>query len=122
MTFASIQAVINERNSHPSGFTKENLAIENVERWLRSLQDRFPASVFIVARSKEKLVGWLSIEIGSTMAELGRWHPYVDPNYNESVIASNLIKQGIDYIRKDGQIRLDITFNLYSYINQAHSS
>ena len=104
VAFASIQSVINQHNNHPSGFNKENLTLKNVEQWLRNLQDRFPASVFIFAYLGNKLVGWLSIEVSDTGAELGRWHPYVDPNYNEKEIASKLIHQCIEYIRKAAKL------------------
>jgi ribosomal protein S18 acetylase RimI-like enzyme len=76
------------------------------------MQERFQPSVFFLARSREKLVGWLCIETNSSkMAQMWRWQPFIDPESCENEIASMLIEQAIEHVKKKGQTSLETCFD-----------
>jgi len=88
-----------------------NYSLEQIERHLTTLNERFPFEAVFVATLDGKMVGWTGVERQTkNIGEIGRWHPYV-ANINErDEIAESLISEVINYAKEKGMNRLEISF------------
>ncbi len=84
---------------------------EQIERHLRTLQERFPFETVFVATRDETLVGWTGVERQTeNIGEIGRWHPYVANIPERDTIAESLIAEVVKYAKENGMSRLEISF------------
>ncbi len=89
----------------------EATSVDAIENYLQSLQERFPAEATFIAYQDGKIVGWAGIERESpTSGEIGRWHPYVLPIQDQDDIAMQLVEGMMNYARKSGMSRVEISF------------
>ncbi|MHA1576198.1 MAG: GNAT family N-acetyltransferase [Candidatus Thorarchaeota archaeon] len=89
----------------------EATSVEAIGNFLQTMQDRFPAEALFIAYLDGKMVGWAGIEReSSTSGEIGRWHPYVLPIQNQDDIAMQLVEGMMNYARKSGMNRVEISF------------
>ncbi len=101
------------------GIYKNAEDAEGIKRYLSNIQERFPAEVIFEVNKKESLCGWVALDRESkSVAELGRWQPIVAKSKNEDEIASNLIQEVLEYAKKNGITRLEISFNNVNPDNQ----
>ena len=84
---------------------------EQIERHLRTLQERFPFEAVFVATRDEIIVGWTGVERQTeNIGEIGRWHPYVANIPERDTIAESLIAEVLKYAKENGMSRLEISF------------
>ena len=84
---------------------------EQIERHLRTLNERFPFEAIFVATHNEAIVGWTGVERQTeNIGEIGRWHPYVANIPERDTIAESLISEVIKYATENGMSRLVISF------------
>ncbi|MFW9991661.1 MAG: GNAT family N-acetyltransferase [Candidatus Odinarchaeota archaeon] len=90
---------------------REGQTIETVKQQLQGLFNRFSPRDIIVARAKERLVGWLCLyDYDSPFAQIWNWHPIVFPGNKEDEIATKLIEESINYAKKKKKSRLTVDF------------
>ncbi|MFQ5979139.1 MAG: GNAT family N-acetyltransferase [Candidatus Heimdallarchaeota archaeon] len=86
-----------------------------IETWLSDLKFDIPP-VFVKAESSSQgLIGWLLLFThDSTTVEINPWglggHPIVHPNMSSEEIAPLLLRQAIDFAKKEGFSRVDLNF------------
>ncbi|MGY5872366.1 MAG: GNAT family N-acetyltransferase [Candidatus Thorarchaeota archaeon] len=86
-------------------------SLEQIERHLRTLNERFPFEVVYVATRDGTLIGWTGVERQTeNIGEMGRWHPYVANIYERDEIAESLISEVIKYAKENEMNRLEISF------------
>ncbi|MGY5879178.1 MAG: GNAT family N-acetyltransferase [Candidatus Thorarchaeota archaeon] len=84
---------------------------EQIERHLRTLNERFPFEAVFVATRDETIVGWTGVERQTkNIGEIGRWHPYVANIPERDEIAESLIAEVMKYAKENGMNRLEISF------------
>ena len=95
---------------------------EQVEEYLKTMNERFPIEVALVAFEEGQIVGWMGIErVTDTMGEVGRWQPFVISRTNKQKIARLLISNLIAYAKSNGLTRIEVAFgdisedNLYTF-------
>ena len=65
---------------------------EQVEEYLKTMNERFPIEIAALAIEENKIVGWMGIErTTDNMGEVGRWQPFVSSRTNKREIARFLI-------------------------------
>ena len=85
-------------------------SLEQIERHLRTLNERFPFEVVYVATRDGTLIGWTGVERQTeNIGEMGRWHPYVANIYERDEIAESLISEVIKYAKENEMNRLEIS-------------
>ncbi|MCK5265330.1 MAG: hypothetical protein KAR03_06955, partial [Candidatus Thorarchaeota archaeon] len=86
-------------------------SLEQIERHLTTLYERFPFEAVFVATRDETIVGWTGVERQTeNIGEIGRWHPYVANIYERDEIAESLIAEVMKYAKGNGMNRLEISF------------
>lgn len=99
------------RQSTPVTFNSER-TIER-ERRIINWHKQFSPSFVVVARKRNKIVGWLSFDISSTsIMEIGRWHPIVLHNDSEDDIITSLISECKEYCKRINYPRIEVSFNI----------
>ncbi|MHA2244103.1 MAG: GNAT family N-acetyltransferase [Candidatus Hodarchaeales archaeon] len=99
------------RQSTPETFNSER-TIERERRIINFLK-QFKPSFVVVARKRNKMLGWLSFDISSTsIMEIGRWLPVVLPDESEDSIISSLISQCKKYCKTINYPRIEVSFNI----------
>jgi hypothetical protein len=74
-------------------------------------------NMLVIARNHntKKIVGWMHIYTGfPAIYFIGAWHPIIDTNQNEALIASKLLAHGIEFTRRSGIHTLEVHFNKMS--------
>lgn len=85
--------------------------LEQVERHLRNMNERFPLEAIFLAIKEGRMVGWIGVERKTeSIGELGRWYPYVSDIPNRKDIAKSLISAAMEYASPNGMTRLEISF------------
>jgi len=86
--------------------------LEQVERYLRNMNARFPIEVAMLAIESGAIAGWIGLERKTeNIGEIGRWHPFVGEFSNRDRIAAQLIDAAMKYAPMHGMRRLEISFN-----------
>ncbi|MGY5858778.1 MAG: GNAT family N-acetyltransferase [Candidatus Thorarchaeota archaeon] len=86
-------------------------SMEQIERNLTILNERFPIEVVFVATHDGSIIGWTGVERQTeNIGEMGRWHPYVANIHGRDEIAESLISEVITYAKENGMKRLEISF------------
>ncbi len=84
---------------------------QQMEEYLKTMNERFPAEVIVIATEKEKIVGWMGIErITDNMGEVGRWQPFVISPSDKHEIARHLVSNIVDYARSNDMTRIGVSF------------
>ena len=92
--------------------------LQQIERYLKNLNERFPIEVAMIAVEGERTAGWIGLERKTkNIGEIGRWHPYVCESSNRDDIALELIEEVMKYASAHGMNRLEIGFNEISDSN-----
>lgn len=85
--------------------------LEQIERHLTFLNERFPFEIVLVATRDGTMVGWIGVERQTeNIGEIGRWHPYVANIPERDSIAESLIAEVVKYAKENGINRLEISF------------
>lgn len=86
-------------------------SLEQIERHLVTLNDRFPFEAVFVAYQEGVLRGWIGIERQTeNIGEIGRWHPYVSDVPERDEIAKSLVSETMHYAQENDMNRLEISF------------
>lgn len=98
-----------------SPFFRAERTLDDVMGWLNWSHEHFtPDSVFL-AYFRGELVGWLTVTINLKpgISETWRWVPYILPEAreHEDGIATGLIRRSVEYVREQGQTRLEACFD-----------
>ena len=92
--------------------------IEQIERYLRNLNEKFPFEIAMLAVESGRTVGWIGLERKTeNIGEIGRWHPYVGEFSNREGVALQLIEEVMKYATVHGMKRLEIGFSEISDSN-----
>jgi ribosomal protein S18 acetylase RimI-like enzyme len=84
---------------------------EQIEQYLKTLNDRFPIEAALLAIEEDMIVGWMGIErTTDNMGEVGRWQPFVSSDTNKQNIARSLISNIIDYAKSNDITRIEVAF------------
>ncbi len=93
---------------------------QQMERHLKTMNERFPIEVVILAFHDNQLVGWMGIERATkSIGNVGRWQPFVDFNTNRERVARILISNAIDYAISNDMTRVEVGFGGISEENLA---
>jgi len=85
---------------------------EQVERYLRNMNTRFPIEVAMIAVDNDRIVGWIGLERKTeNIGEIGRWHPFVGEFSDRESIAKQLIGEVMKYAPNHEMKRLEISFD-----------
>ncbi|MFW9893211.1 MAG: GNAT family N-acetyltransferase [Candidatus Thorarchaeota archaeon] len=85
--------------------------VNQVEEYLRSMNERFPIEVGFLALDGEKIVGWMGIERSTdNIGEVGRWQPFVVSDNHEREIAQHLISRVNEYAKSSDITRMEVAF------------
>ncbi|MHA2236649.1 MAG: GNAT family N-acetyltransferase [Candidatus Thorarchaeota archaeon] len=92
--------------------------VDQVEEYLRNINDRFPAEIAVVAIENEKIIGWMSVErVTEQIGEIGRWQPFVSQGPDRDKLAQHMIAKSSTYARENGIRRMEIGFGEISEPN-----
>ena len=87
--------------------------LEQVERHLRNMNERFPLEVTFLAIKEGTMVGLIGVERKTeSIGELGRWYPFVVDIPDRNEIAKLLISEVMGYANENGMKRLEISFEI----------
>ncbi|MGY5861462.1 MAG: GNAT family N-acetyltransferase [Candidatus Thorarchaeota archaeon] len=82
-----------------------------VEEYIRTMNERYPMEVVVLAIENGQIVGWMSIERATdNIGEVGRWQPFVISDRDRRKIAQLLIANIIDYATSNDMTRVEIGF------------
>lgn len=86
-----------------------------IETWLSELKFEISPVIVRAESSSQELIGWLLLFThDSTTMEINPWalggHPIVHPNMPSEEIAPLLLRQAIDFAKKEGFSRVDLSF------------
>jgi ribosomal protein S18 acetylase RimI-like enzyme len=85
---------------------------EQIERYLNSMNEKFPIEVSMLAMESGRLLGWLGLERKTeNIGEIGRRQPYVGESSSRNKIAVQLIRATMKYAPAHGMKRLEIVFD-----------
>ncbi|MHA1943447.1 MAG: GNAT family N-acetyltransferase [Candidatus Thorarchaeota archaeon] len=85
--------------------------VDQVEEYLRNMNERFPIEIALLAIDGEQILGWLGIERATEqIGEIRRWHPFVIQKTNQDDVARKLISEINIYGEKSGMTRMEIRF------------
>ena len=85
--------------------------LEQIERYLKNMNERFPLEVTFLAFKENMIVGWIGVERKTeSIGELGRWYPFVSDIPDRDEIAKLLISEVMRYAIENGMTRLEISF------------
>ncbi|MFX0090250.1 MAG: GNAT family N-acetyltransferase [Candidatus Hodarchaeota archaeon] len=76
----------------------------------------------ITARSNGTLTGWLMISLDPNMPSLSPYHPVISPNYINKDIATRLIKQALDYAKKEGLKKVQAFLEIADHLEQLNNT
>ena len=94
-------------------------SIDQIETFLKNMNERFPAEIVLLAVEGEKILGWLGIERSTeVIGILGRWQPYVAPEAVQEHVARRLISEINAYAQGNGMTRMEIGFGEINEKNQ----
>ncbi len=86
--------------------------LEQVERYLRNMNVRFPIEVAMLATDNGRIAGWIGLERKTeNIGEIGRWHPFVGEFADRDNIAKQLIEEVMKYAPMHNMQRLEISFD-----------
>jgi hypothetical protein len=92
---------------------------EQVEEYFKTMNERFPIEVAVLAIEEDQVVGWMGIERATdNMGEVGRWQPFVISSMNKRKVAQLLISNIIDYAKSNDMTRIEVAFGGISEDNQ----
>lgn len=84
---------------------------EQVEEHLKTMNQRFPIEVVVLAIEEDEIVGWSGIErVTENIGEVRRWHPFVISSMNKESTARRLISSIIDYAKSNEMTRIEVAF------------
>ncbi|MHA1615300.1 MAG: GNAT family N-acetyltransferase [Candidatus Thorarchaeota archaeon] len=87
--------------------------LEQIERYLKNMNERFPLEATFLATKEKTIVGWIGVERKSeSVGELGRWYPFVSDIPDRDEIAELLISEVMKYAIENGMTRLEISFEI----------
>jgi len=116
---------INAHKKFP--YFQSERTLDNVLKWLKRNYKRFTQTTFFLAHSNNKLVGWFAVSLNTKpyISETWRWTPHISSSEKEREyeIATGLIKECIEYIKRNNQTRLEVCFdkindNTFHYYKQ----
>jgi ribosomal protein S18 acetylase RimI-like enzyme len=86
-------------------------SLEQIERHLKTLNERFPPEAVFIATRDEELIGWTGVERQTeNIGEIGRWHPFIADIVERDKIAESLISEVMKYAEENEMNRLEISF------------
>lgn len=86
-------------------------SVDQVEEYLRNMNERFPIESALVAIEDDQILGWMGIErVTEQIGEIGRWHPFVGQRPERNEVAQQLISTVNSYARENGIKRMEIGF------------
>lgn len=92
--------------------------VDQVEEYLRSINERFPIEVAVLAIEEDQIVGWMGIErVTANIGEVGRWQPFVISRTNKMEVARLLISKIINYAKSNDVTRIEVAFGEISEDN-----
>lgn len=84
---------------------------EQVEAYLKTMNERFPIEVALLALEEDRILGWMGIErVTENIGEVGRWQPFVSSAKNKQKIARGLISKITEYAKSNGMTRIEVAF------------
>ncbi|MCK4567281.1 MAG: GNAT family N-acetyltransferase [Candidatus Thorarchaeota archaeon] len=96
--------------------------LEQVERYLRNMNERFPLDAIFLAVKEGTMVGWTGVQRKTeSIGELGRWYPFVSDTPDRNEIAKLLISEVMGYAIENGMKRLEISFEISDENIQAYN-
>lgn len=91
---------------------------EQVEEYLKTMNQRFPIEVAALAIEEDQIVGWMGIErVTDNIGEVGRWQPFVISRTDKQKVARLLISNIIDYAKSNDIARIEVAFGEISEDN-----
>ena len=85
--------------------------VDQVEEYLKNMNERFPIESAIVASEDDRILGWMGIErVTEQIGEIGRWQPFVGQQPERNEVAQQLISAVNSYARENGIKRMEIGF------------
>ncbi|MHA2026941.1 MAG: GNAT family N-acetyltransferase [Candidatus Thorarchaeota archaeon] len=92
--------------------------VDQVEEYLRNMNERFPIESALVAKKDKQILGWMGIErVTEQIGEIGRWQPFVGQQPERNEVAQQLISGVNRYARENGIKRMEIGFGDVSEAN-----
>ena len=80
---------------------------EQVERYLRNMNERYPMEIAVLALEEERVVGWIALErTTENIGEIGRWYPFVIHDVDRTAVARHLISEVVSYAHTHGITRI----------------
>lgn len=97
-----------------------NHSVQQMEDYLKTMNERFPIEAVVLAFHDEQLVGWMGIErVTKSIGNVGRWQPFVDLSANREKVARLLISNVIEYAISNDMKRVEVGFGGISEENLA---
>jgi ribosomal protein S18 acetylase RimI-like enzyme len=94
-----------------------NYSVEQVEEYLRTMNERFPIEIALLAMEEDQILGWLGVErVTEQIGEIGRWQPFVQ-GLERNKVAQQLISRINTYARENEIKRMEIGFGEISEAN-----
>jgi ribosomal protein S18 acetylase RimI-like enzyme len=101
-----------------STFFQAERTLHKVREWLNWSYENFPPTSKFLAHIKGNLVGWLTVTLDTKphISEMWRWVPYISPEVKgqKDEIAEDLIRICVEFVRTQGQTRLEVCFDRIS--------
>jgi ribosomal protein S18 acetylase RimI-like enzyme len=93
--------------------------VDQVEEYLKRMNERFPIEIAVVALENGQLIGWMGLErMTDEIGEVGRWHPFVSQDPLREDVASQMISEVNRYALENGIRRMEIGFGEISENNR----
>ena len=75
--------------------------VDQVEEYLKNMNERFPIESAIVASEDDRILGWMGIErVTEQIGEIGRWQPFVGQQPERNEVAQQLISAVNSYAQR----------------------
>ncbi|MFW9845439.1 MAG: GNAT family N-acetyltransferase [Candidatus Thorarchaeota archaeon] len=88
-----------------------NYTTEQMEIYIRNMNERFPIEIAVLALEEERVIGWIAMERATqNIGELSRWHPFVVHDVDSEEVGRAMISEVISYARTHGVTRIEIGF------------
>ncbi|MFX0063919.1 MAG: GNAT family N-acetyltransferase [Candidatus Hermodarchaeota archaeon] len=97
------------------------LTVKGIKEFLQKYQASSSPFGVITVRSNGTLIGWLMISLDPDMPSLSPYHPVISPNNITKDLATQLIKQALDYARKEGLKKVQAFLEIAEHLEQLNN-
>ncbi|MFX1251479.1 MAG: GNAT family N-acetyltransferase [Promethearchaeota archaeon] len=98
------------------------LTVKGIKEFLQKRQASSTLFGVITARSNGTLTGWLMISLDPDMPSLSPYHPVISPNNITKGLATRLIKQGLDYAKKEDLNKVQAFLEIADHLEELNNT